>query len=194
MIGVGLLLFKGPAFRAAGWRGRGNLCLGARPANEAHSMNLRFWYAATGLPLLLSALLPAAWAAGPTKPVVIELTQVPCQFLEPERGKNYGFESTKRTDCEAINEESGEKRLAAAKTLKLKPGRYIFRVTNRSVPYETGFWLRGNGVLDRVSLPSVRGGGLAAGMTRDFEILLEEGEYLYSCHLNPTLSYKLVVH
>jgi len=155
-------------------------------------MNLRSQSVA-GFVALLGGLAAAAWAAEPVKPVVIELTQVPCQFLEPEGGKNYGFESTRRADCEAINEASGGKRLAAAKTLQLKPGHYIFRVTNRNVPYETGFWLRGNGVLDRLSLPSVKGSGVAAGMTRDFEVLLEKGEYVYSCHLNPTLTYKLIV-
>ena len=156
-------------------------------------MNPRFRYAAAGLSLLLSAPLPAAWAAGPMKPVVVELTEVPCQFLEPERGENHGFKSIKRSDCEAINAESADKRLAAAKILRLKPGHHIFRVTNRSVPYETGFWLRGNGVLDRLSLPSVKGGGVQVGKTRDFEILLEEGEYVYSCPFSPTPPYRLIV-
>ena len=124
---------------------------------------------------------------------VIELTQVPCQFLEAEHGKNHGFESQEKADCEAINSRTGATRLATAKTFKLEPGKYVFRVTNRNVPYELGFWLRGDGLLNRISLPSVSGGGLATGTTRDFEIILEEGEYVYSCPLNPTLNYRLIV-
>ncbi len=37
------------------------------------------------------------------------------------------------------------------------------------------------------------GGGLTEGATQDYEIVLEAGEYLYSCPLNPTPDYKLVV-
>ncbi len=145
------------------------------------------------------AAVLAACASAPTggvkaaEPTVVELTQVPCQFLESEHGKNHGYKSTEKADCEAINAKSGTARLKAAKTIKLKPGKHVFRVTNRSVPYEVGFWLRGDGVLNRLSLPSVSGGGLTTGMTRDYEVFLEFGEYLYSCPLNPTLDYKIVV-
>lgn len=124
---------------------------------------------------------------------VIELTQVPCQFLESENGVDRGYKSTKQADCEAINAKSGEQRVAAAKPLVLKPGKYIFRVTNRNVPYELGFWLRGAGVTGRVTLPSVSGGGLTSGKTQDYTITLKPGEYLYSCPLNTTPDYKLTV-
>ncbi len=126
-------------------------------------------------------------------PKVIELTQVPCQFLESENGKNHGYKSMKLADCEAINAKTGDARLNAAKTFELKPGKYVFRVTNRDVPYELGFWLRGDGALNRLSLPSVSGGGLTTGKTQDYEIVLEKGEYVYSCPLNPTPNYKIVV-
>ena len=56
-----------------------------------------------------------------------------------------------------------------------------------------GFWLRGAGAVGRVTLPSVSGGGLSEGKTLDYEIELTEGEYLYSCPLNPTPDYRLVV-
>jgi len=144
----------------------------------------------------LAAGLGILMAGGPapaSEPRVIELTQVPCQFLEAEHGKDHGFESSRKSDCEAINAKTGAARLAAARTIELAPGKYVFRVTNRDVPYELGFWLRGDGVLNRLSLPSVSGGGLATGATRDYEVLLETGEYVYSCPLNPTLHYKLIV-
>ncbi len=138
----------------------------------------------------ISAPATGALAASPT---VVDLTQVPCQFLESENGRNQGYKSIKKADCEAINAQSGDARLAAAKTLELKPGKYVFRVTNKDVPYALGFWLRGDGALNRLSLPSVSGGGLTTGKTQDYEIELKPGEYVYSCPLNPTPDYKIVV-
>lgn len=127
------------------------------------------------------------------QPAVVQLTQVPCQFLESENGVNHNYRSKSITDCEAINAKSGEKRLSAAKPMVVKPGTYIFRVTNKNVPYELGFWLRGAGVVARATLPSVSGGGLTLGKTQGYAIELKPGEYVYSCPLNPTPDYKLVV-
>lgn len=124
---------------------------------------------------------------------IIELTQVNCQFVESEHGKNHGFESSKKEDCEVIHKQSGKERLAASKTIELKPGKYIFRVTNSNVEYPLGFYLRGDGLVNQVALPKVSGGGLELGVTKDYEINLVEGEYVYSCPLNSTLDYKLVV-
>lgn len=146
-------------------------------------------YAGAALALALAAF--AAAAAAQSK--VIDLTQVPCQFLESEGGKDRGFKSARSADCETINARSGEQRLAEAKPLQLAPGKYVFRVANRNVPYELGFWLRGDSLLDRARLPSVSGGGLTTGRTQDYEIELKPGNYVYSCPLNPTPDYKLVV-
>jgi len=132
------------------------------------------------------------------EPSVIELTQTPCQFLESENGADHGFTTAKKADCEAINAETGVERLAEAKVLELRPGKYVFRVTNQNVPYELGFWLReadyklGNPV-HKLTKTSISGGGLKTGATQDYEVELEPGEYLYSCPLNPTPNYKLVV-
>jgi hypothetical protein len=137
---------------------------------------------------LAAATLPAA-----AQPKVIELTQVPCQFLESEGGKDLGFKSAKAADCEAINARTGKQRLGGAKTMRLAPGKYVFRVANKNVPYELGFWLRGESLVDRARLPSVSGGGLVTGKTQDYEIELKPGNYVYSCPLNPTPDYKLLV-
>ncbi len=124
---------------------------------------------------------------------VIELTQTACQFIETEGGVDHRFKTTQKADCEAINDETGEARLAGAVPLELKPGKYIFRVTNRDVPYPLGFWLRGDGLVARATLPSISGGGMTTGKTLDYEIVLEEGEYVFSCPLNPTPDYPIVV-
>lgn len=124
---------------------------------------------------------------------VIELTQAPCQFLESEGGINRGYASRSIKDCEAINAKTAEQRLAKARPLVLKPGKYVFHVANKNVPYELGFWLRGASLTSRVTLPSVSGGGIMPGGARDYEIDLKSGEYVYSCPLNNTPDYKLVV-
>ena len=141
----------------------------------------------------LAVLVTPSAKAQSTKSTVIELTQVPCQFLESEGGINRGYKSRNIMDCEAINAQSGAARVATAKPLQLKPGTYVFRVKNESVPYELGFWLRGASVVSRVTLPSTSGGGLTLGQTQDYEIVLKPGEYLYSCPLNTTPDYKLIV-
>lgn len=147
-------------------------------------------YAAARLSAVLVLATGFAWPAladddGVT---VIELTQSGCQFLEPEH-QDLGHEPATKADCEAINERTAENRLAAAEILTLKPGKYIFRVTNQDVPYELGFYLRAAATLSVPFKPKTSGGGLTAGVTRDYEIELEEGDYVYSCPLNPTPDY-----
>ena len=128
---------------------------------------------------------------------VIELTQIPCQFLESETA-DQGFTTTKKADCEAINAKTAENRLAEAPVLSLKQGDYIFRVLNKNVPYSLGFWLREadydwRNPLHKVTKLSVSGGGLKTGVALDYKVSLEPGEYLYSCPLNTTPDYRLVV-
>jgi len=126
-------------------------------------------------------------------PQMIELTQTGCQFLEAEQGIDHGYTTSSIEDCEKINESSAVERLKNSVTLRLKPGKYIFRVKNKNVPYPLGFWLRGDGVINRARLPSVSGGGLVTGKSRDYQIDLKPGEYVYSCPLNPTPDYRIVV-
>ncbi|MGF1609310.1 MAG: hypothetical protein ACFCUQ_07935 [Kiloniellales bacterium] len=142
---------------------------------------------------LAAALSLASFQASAQDGQVIELTQTPCQFVEAENGMDHGYSSTAKADCEAINAQSGAERLAEAQTLTLKPGKYVFRVTNKNVPYELGFYLRGDGLVSRATLPSVSGGGLTEGVTKDYMVELTPGEYLYSCPLNPTPDYRIKV-
>lgn len=151
----------------------------------------RILFAFAGGVLAASSLAPLAGPAAAAQ--LIELTQVPCQFLESEGGVDRGYKSRSIKDCEAINARTGKDRVAKAKPLELKSGKYVFRVANKNVPYELGFWLRGASAAGRVTLPSVSGGGLMPGKTRDYEIELKAGEYAYSCPLNTTPDYKLIV-
>jgi hypothetical protein len=137
--------------------------------------------------LFLSVLLPAYVYGG--EPVIIELTQTPCTIVEAEESPQE-FVSKNSKDCIRINKETAGKR--SFNVLRLKPGKTIFRVTNKNVPYNLGFWVRGKGV-GRLTLPSVSGGGLKIGATKDYVVDLKPGEYLYSCPLNPTPDYPLIV-
>lgn len=120
---------------------------------------------------------------------VVTLTQTPCLFVEAEANPK-DYHSNKAADCVAINKKTiGQRQF---KPLRLSPGKVVFRVTNKSVPYELGFWVRGKG-LGRVTLPSVSGGGLMPGQTKDYSITLVKGNYWYSCPLNPTPNYPLIV-
>ena len=146
------------------------------------------WAMAMGCGAASLTIAPVAQAAQ-----LVELTQVPCQFLESEGGVNRGYASRSIKDCEVINDKTSRQRLAEARPLVLRPGKYVFRVANKNVPYELGFWLRGATVAARITLPSVSGGGIMPGGARDYEIDLKPGEYVYSCPLNNTPDYKLVV-
>ncbi|MDJ0797683.1 MAG: hypothetical protein QNJ51_12855 [Calothrix sp. MO_167.B12] len=121
----------------------------------------------------------------------IALTQTGCQFIETEN-KDYQFKTTQAEDCKGINGKTLADRKKGFKPLRLKPGKYIFRVSNRDVPYELGFYLRGEGV-SSVTLPKVSGGGLKKGTTKDYQITLKPGKYVFSCPLNPTPDYPIVV-
>ncbi len=143
--------------------------------------------------VILAAVTFVSFAVAAQQATVITLTQTACQFVESEGSVDHGFTTIKAEDCKSINAKTGAGRLARSHVLELKPGKYVFRVTNKNVPYSLGFWLRGSGLLGRVNLPSVSGGGLSLGTTRDYTIELKAGEYLYSCPLNPTPDYRLVV-
>ena len=144
--------------------------------------------------LVLVVLAAAAGLKDAGAVEVIELTQTGCQFIESE-GVDHGYKTTKKADCDAINARTAKDRLAKAKALELKPGTYVFRVTNKNVPYELGFWLRSQGYdwrnpIHRLTKTSVSGGGLMLGETQDYEVTLKPGEYVYSCPLNTTPDYR----
>jgi hypothetical protein len=128
-------------------------------------------------------------ASTPAK--VIDLTQVGCQFLEVE-SQNYQYQPQSPEDCKKINSETEANRKSGFKPLNLKPGKYTFRITNSNVPYELGFYLRGSGI-KKVSLPKVSGGGLTKGVTKDYQVTLTPGNYVFSCPLNPTPDYSITV-
>ena len=85
--------------------------------------------------LAAPSLTSSALAAEEEKAVIIELTQVPCQFIEREQGTNHGYRSSNIKDCEAINAKSGASRVKNAKPLQLKPGKYKFIAFTFDFPF-----------------------------------------------------------
>lgn len=155
--------------------------------------NISFKSLVSGVALAGVFAISSTMGAHASTPTVITLTQTHCQFVESENGVDHGYKSTSKADCAEINAKSGAERLAKSKTLKLKAGEHIFRVTNKNVPYALGFWIRGDGLVNRATLPSTSGGGLTTGATKDYKITLKPGTYVYSCPLNPTPDHKIVV-
>ena len=146
------------------------------------------WLLSVTAALLLSIIFLPVSLYG-KEMVIVELTQTPCTIVEAEEDPQT-YVSQRSEDCVRINGETTGMR--PFKVLRLKPGKTIFRVTNKNVPYDLGFWIRGKG-LGRLTLPSVSGGGLNMGATADYVIDLKPGEYRYSCPLNPTPDYPLIV-
>ncbi len=158
-------------------------------------------------PMLLGVAAGAALTAGfavsagaqsAGQGTVVELTQVGCQFIESESGIDHGFMPKSAMDCNRINSRIEREWLEKAETLVLKPGTYTFRVFNKNVPYELGFWLRDKDYdwcnpLHKLSKISVSGGGLLMGKTQEYKVELKPGECIYSCPPNPTPNYRLVV-
>ena len=89
--------------------------------------------------------------------------------MSKQKVRIISFKTTKAEDCKGINAKTLTEREKGFRSLKLKSGKYTFRVANRDVPYELGFYLRGEG-LEQVTLPKVSGGGLTKGTTQDYEI------------------------
>ena len=144
--------------------------------------------AVVAISLSLVASSPAAAA-----PTVIELTQTGCQFVEIEDGVDHGFKTRQAMDCVLINAETGTERLSNVKPLVLKPGEYVFRISNKNVPYQLGFYLRASSRLKVPFLPKIVGGGINQGDTKDYSVELKPGSYSFSCPLNPTPNYPLIV-
>ena len=79
------------------------------------------------------------------------------------------------------------------KSLKLKPGKYRFRVTNQNVNHEVGLYLR-SATTKKPLQNSGTDGHIKMGESKETGIVeLKAGEYLYSCPLNPTGDCKITV-
>ncbi len=85
------------------------------------------------------------------------------------------------------------------KGIELKPGKYQFRVTNVDVNKDLGFVIqkasdKNNDVMKTAVENSFTTELVSKGKTQQTGVVeLMEGEYVYSCPLNPTPHYKISV-
>lgn len=120
---------------------------------------------------------------------IVELHQAPCLIKEAE-DEAMTYTANNPESCKRINRASAALRAESMRLLRLPAGKYVFRVYNDAVPYPVGFSLRG---AQDQGLPTVKGGDVKRGMSRDFHVTLTPGRYVYGCPHNPTPDYQLVV-
>lgn len=90
--------------------------------------------------------------------------------------------------CERLNRASlGARTL---RKMRLIEGTYVFRVTNKDVPWRIDFAVKG--AHDR-SLPKAAGGSLKMGQIAEYTIDLKRGVYVFSSPLGGTIDYPLLV-
>ena len=82
-----------------------------------NTFSIKGTLAAAGLAAGLGASFAASGALA-AEGNVIHLTQTACQFIESENDVDRGFTSSKKADCVAINDKTGEERLSEAKVLR----------------------------------------------------------------------------
>lgn len=118
--------------------------------------------------IALAVLSLAAFSTfAQTKPTVIKLVQTPGKF-------------------------EGEQ-------LKLKPGTYQFEVSNKGIDHEVAFFLQKEADKDSKEFSTALKNSGVAKMVKDGEtqktgvVELTKGTYVYSCPLNPTPHYTIVV-
>ncbi len=85
------------------------------------------------------------------------------------------------------------------KTLKLKPGKYQFEVTNKNVDHEVAFFLQAEAEKGKKEMSSTVPNSLLPKTLKQGEsalsgiVELKKGNYVYSCPLNPTPHYSIIV-
>lgn len=145
---------------------------------------------------IVGATYLLGWSSAPG-PQVIEITYEPCRIVEVETF-DLSFQAESHADCEMFNAATLDQRLDGAMALELPSGDYVFRVTNRNAPYATGLWVREVGFdpsdpVDLLTKVSVVGHGAVRGASKDVNVTLLPGDYLYSGTAQSTPDYRLRV-
>lgn len=121
---------------------------------------------------------------------LIELKLVKCAISQLET-ELLPLRADKTEDCERLNRATRVTREEGLKRLRIKQGKYVFRIRNSDVPWPVDFLIRG--ALDK-SLPVTQGGVLMkTGEIYDYPITLTPGVYVISSPLNGTYLYDLLV-
>lgn len=116
---------------------------------------------------------------------LLRLSQEPCRFVEAEPGAE--FEADDPLGCRKY--AYAELPARSHRALRVAAGPVAIEVSNVGVSHEVGLWLR----REDGSATLVSSGGVAPGDRWTWNVVLDPGRYLYSCALNPTPAYLMVV-
>lgn len=117
---------------------------------------------------------------------VLELHASSCRFADAE--PFWTASESDRDGCIETNRTAFEDRTQVA--IRVPSGDARVRIVNQGVGRPVGLWIRPT---EDPGVTVLSVGGVADGEAREFEISLEPGTYLYSCPLNPTPDYLLMV-
>ncbi len=84
-------------------------------------------------------------------------------------------------------------------TLTLKPGNYVFEVANEGVDHEVAFFLQSEKDKESTEFSTALPNSGLSKVVKDGEtaksgiVELKKGTYVYSCPMNPTPKYTLIV-
>ena len=148
--------------------------------------------------ILLSAT--SVWAAEPVDfsppltraadgSTMVELHIAPCMIKQAE-AQAIAYSVTSAKDCTRINRAAFEARKENFRRMRLKAGKYTFRVYNDSVPWAVDFAIWGE--VDK-SLPVTKGGKMTMGQGLEYRITLTPGQYLFRSPLGESPPYALLV-
>ena len=130
---------------------------------------------------------PAQTADGAT---LIELELVRCAIPKLDK-ELLPLRADTVEDCERLNRATHVVREPGLKRLRLKKGKYVFRVKNSDVAWPVDFQVKGE--VDK-SLPVTQGGVLLKqGDIVEYPITLTPGVYVIASPLNATYPYALLV-
>ena len=110
-------------------------------------------------------------------------------FLSFGAGLTQGQTAPKSTEIELV-QTPGQ---FEPKELKLKAGQYVFKIVNKGIDHNVGFYLQqGNDKGKKVSHSDT--GLIGTGKSAKTGVVtLKPGKYVYSCPLNPTPHYVITV-
>lgn len=118
----------------------------------------------------------------------ISFSHVPCGMKEFS-DRHLHFNVDQAADCPDV----GQPGSTSHGVLTIKSGTYDLVVSNESVPWAVGIWIRAKNPMERVILPSLSMNKMNMGQMTERRLTLPAGEYLVSCPYNKTPDYLLIV-
>lgn len=110
-------------------------------------------------------------------------------FLSFGTGSAQGQTTAKPTEIELV-QTPGQ---FEPKELKLKAGTYVFKIVNKGIDHNVGFYLQHDNDKGKKVAKSDTGLIKTNTSAKTGVVVLKPGKYVYSCPLNPTPHYVITV-